>query len=292
MKSYTIEKAIEKLNEIGISTRLHARPPMGKNVFIIGIVHRYRPEEQIHLWPGMATHAEIATNKRFKQAVLMVHEEGREVVTHTGASRHAEETNLSVLKSGWRNHVTIAFPARTRCLKVEEAGRVRDSYGDDRRRLKFTLKTPTEDRCFLLGHDESGTNTFISLLPEVVASVKEAHDLLLPDGVPKGSIRQGEFFFVPAPEVEFDGRRITKNLGLWSVMTKRKTPKSRGVWSGYLDHISDHVAAELIVDWSNGVQYARGLIENRRHKPRVLDGWYKAIPNNEVPNPTPARAWD
>ena len=299
MKSYTFDEALKRLNEIGIPTKLYAQAPLGKNIFVIGISDRYKKAERISLWPGRVARAGIATDKRYGQVVLSVFEKGQRVEGRNSLAWGSDNVSLADIKKEWRQHVRTAFPAETRCLKIEEAGRVSAGWGGRTlRRIKYTLRTPTAERCFLLGHDTDGNHVFISMLPTKASSVIDAHNILLPDGVPKGSLRQGEFFFIPAPEFDpGEAIKVERNLGLWTVVGTRKQAKGRGFWGGYQHQISDHTATELAVDWVNGVQYARTSVKNTRHAPLDLAIWHKAVPNNEVPNPRPAgrgggTSWD
>lgn len=293
MRNYTIDEAMDQLNELGIPIKRYARAPLGKNIFVISIGDRYRKNERICLWPGTVVRADISTNKRYGQAVFTVFEESQKVVSTTTLDYWNRNRTIDVIKKNWREAIHTAFPPGTRCLKAEELeGLGTDAWGNMTRRVKFTVRTPSAERCFLLGYDADGKHVFISMLPETANSVKHSHTILKPDEVPKGSIRQGEFFFVPAPDYDPGNIEVEKRVGIWSVLGNRKTPKRRGIWSDYAHHISDHVAAELVVDWPNSLQHVRGVVSNRRHKPRNLSGWHKVVINNEIPQPSNARTWD
>lgn len=299
MKAYAIDDAITRINDFGIPMKRYARPPMGKNLLIIGIGDRYKKSERICIWPGLVKNVELATDRRYNQAVLGFYEESRKVTV--GASVPAYWDNT--MNRDWRGYVDMVFPDGTRLLKVEDTGlssKLVWSWPRNEQWLKkrFTVRTPSAERWFLLGSDSQENHVFISMLPERATSVREAHEILRPKEVPKGSPRQGEFFFVRAPdEADILLRSIPYKIvyedhGIWSVLAPRKTPKSG--WQ-YDHHLSDHKAEELLVDWPNGVQYVHGTISNTRHKPLHLKDWHRVVMNREIPNPAPpgrGTRWD
>lgn len=75
-----------------------------------------------------------------------------------------------------------------------------DSHAHERWMIKVTVEAEVEasQQCFLLGHDEK--HMFVSALPEMVRSVKRAHDVLRPPEVPRNAERVGEWFFVPVSQ--------------------------------------------------------------------------------------------
>ena len=297
VRRYSIKKAIERLNEVGIPIRFYSRAPMGKGVFVIGIGDRYKADERICLWPGMVSIAELSTDKRLGQAVMSVYEEAQDINFTYNINRYSlnnDGTPENSLKRDFRRYAPLSLPENTECINVKTVNvpvPIRNMSSWNEVEVEFTVRTPSEERHFLLGHDTDGTHVFISMLPEKATSVKEAHDILRPSRVPEGSIRQGEFFFLPTPKYRPGTRHVRENGLVYSRIDRVKnswqTPHMHN-W----DNRTDHHAEELVVNWSAGIQHVRGIITNPRHEPLVLDVWHKVVANNEVPNPTPTRRWD
>ena len=169
---------------------------------------------------------------------------------------------------------------------------------------------------YLCGHDER--EWFIATVPKHAATVAEAKEALKPPQVKaaffhsglrrkernrrrnRAFLRQGEWFFVPAPDLAVDPHSI-----------HRQEPLQRG--SGH-PHIAEEVYREggtLVYvylrqvltpeeyrqllkrdprvarqSWQsrllNPRVYARGTVRHRDHAALVLRGWHRVLPNTEA----------
>jgi len=290
MKTYSIDSAIKKLNEVGIPTKKYARPPAGKHVFAIGIGDRYKKNERICIWPGLVSSVGLSVSTRAGQAAMVLYEESQEITFvashyigrqsyHTDASIQKEA--LAVAKTHPTSGANITLPDGTKFVSAEY---IEEEPGWNRgyHRVRKTVKTPSAVRSFLIGKDD-GDTVFISMLPTEPETLQGAFDILRPSYVPEGSKRQGEFFFLPMPEWF-----IRKPRSVGSYADERGTRLRSNNFMEY----TDHYASECVTDSKHNEQYARGVISNSRHPDLVLEGWHFVAPNCEVPAPTHARVWD
>lgn len=204
---------------------------------------------------------------------------------------------------------------------------VLDVQPKDRHLLVMTRETgtrpglPDDKSKFLCGHDER--HWFVAGIPERasgVSSVVTAKQALQPDEVRvasrkagvkkknalkrhnKGSRRQGEWFFVPAPDVVVDEKMILKNepltRGRGSKPHKlefafRKGGTSVRVHSRHAPTgISPAVFARLPKEtqkehgWNTMVRdpelYAKGKVSHADHATIILDGWHRVYMNTEA----------
>jgi hypothetical protein len=160
----------------------------------------------------------------------------------------------------------------------------------DKKSVWVEQLTSDRERRFLCGMDEQ--HLFIALLPEPVASVREAHRALRPveldaaeQGAPRPTIRQGEWFFVAlAAEVEREISTLARKT-LHAV-------RGRGIAeaAGIVRLGRPHVAEEILVvegipdrygDRSKRV-YARGAIRHPDHRTVELPTWRLVLPNREA----------
>lgn len=134
--------------------------------------------------------------------------------------------------------------------------------------IKVTLKASTN--YFLVGIDE--TAHFISQLRKKPKSVKDAHKLLLPKGVPAGSPRQGEYFFVKATDKEI--QTIFKDISHEIIQYTQ------------LDNSTHYASCGIYSDKSLEL-YVMGIIQCERkntHKDLYLTSLHRVVRNNEIPN--------
>jgi hypothetical protein len=184
------------------------------------------------------------------------------------------------------------------------------------RHLLLLYRRAEEKHRFLLGHDER--HWFVAAIPEnaPVSSVRDAKDALKPEAVHIGErglrstlrdrrsnaarVRQGEWFFLPAPQL------VVKDF-----LILRNEPLSRG--RGNKPHVCDELfrmgGETVYVDPShpNGVTeqefaalsesernrsgwrvmrrnpraWARGRVRHPDHKTVHLDGWHEILMNTE-----------
>ena len=172
----------------------------------------------------------------------------------------------------------------------------------DSHHLVLMVREGGDKNKFLLGRDER--HWFVSALPgDGVRDVRTAIDSLRPTELEgRKAVRQGEWFFVPAPEVSEKARVIYRN-----------EPLSRG--GGSKPHICEEVMRRLGVTvmvstaYPNGIPepeynrlistnprarrmswrrmvrdaqvYARGDVRHSDHKTIHLDGWHRVYMNRE-----------
>lgn len=215
-------------------------------------------------------------DSKFKQAVLTVIEPPRNVeykfdktfseieYTYLVSKNYSLEAVKKVTRLNFNTNIYPYY---------EYLGKVKKRHTLSFKRI--TKITTTTEMCFLIGVDES--HYFISQLPKVVKTVKEAHTLLRPKNVPINSLRQGEWFFV-----EF------KDLG--SISKKKNVFFDDFEFNMKLDE-TDHIAQlglNLFVDSKSDPQslyLVSGKIVNPRHKTIDLGNkLYLAIRNTEVRN--------
>lgn len=168
---------------------------------------------------------------------------------------------------------------------------------------------------FLCGLDEKGW--FAAAVPEAVSNIADAMDALKPAQIigaqkhlkPKHKnkrknaafLRQGEWFFIPAPDIVPDPMLIIKNepirRGRGSAHMVEEIYRSGGetvyVCSKYSNGIDASKYQKLIKknpkarSWGwrlmrrNMAVYGRGRVSHRDHKTIILRGWHSIIPNRE-----------
>ena len=170
------------------------------------------------------------------------------------------------------------------------------------RHLLLIARDGGDKNKFLLGHDER--HWFAAAVPgDGVRDVRTAIESLQPTEVEgHKAIRQGEWFFVPTPD-----------LALTSPVVHRNEPLSRG--AGSQPHVCEelmrHSGVNVLVSsaYPNGITeaeyhrlletnpnasrmqwrrmtrdaqaYARGAVRHRDHKTIHLDGWHRVYMNRE-----------
>jgi hypothetical protein len=173
---------------------------------------------------------------------------------------------------------------------------------------------------FLCGHDER--HWFVAGIEGRPASVKAAKATLRPEMVQvslarnrvknadrdrrrnKGYIRQGEWFFVPAPEIKIDPKLILYKEPLRRGRSKphicaelcRFGGETVYVGAGFPNGLTQREYNALISrdpdkkkwPWRTMVRnpeaYVRGKIRHPDHKTVLLRGWHRVIPNREAMN--------
>lgn len=144
--------------------------------------------------------------------------------------------------------------------------------GIDKAERQLVLFVREPRRHLLVGQDER--QLFMCALPRACTSVKEAHAALRPR-MPKNdkTIRQGEWFFVPA--TEWDKAQVERALrGNHTVVRK----------SAAINHFipragKPHVVDEIV---PFGALYARGAVRHPDHKTIWLRDWHRIVKNLEV----------
>lgn len=169
---------------------------------------------------------------------------------------------------------------------------------------------------FLLGHDER--HWFVAAIPEQnpVSTVAAAKNALKPEAVllqentvrarvrnrrvNKARIRQGEWFFVPAKDLQVVPGRILQNEPLRrgfgkphmcqelyreggeTVYVNRQRPN--GLTQAEFSRLSEKVRAQP--GWNKMVRnpraFVRGTVRHSDHKTIVLEGWHEVLINTET----------
>lgn len=177
-----------------------------------------------------------------------------------------------------------------------------------------------EKQKFLCGHDER--HWFVAAVPEDVrgvTNVAKAKDALKPTAVldalgshhvrqknrnrrkNKGYLRQGEWFFLPSPNIQVDPLLIVKNeplrrssgskphcieyvyrSGGTRVYVNRSYPAGL-TEREYQDHlkISPKSWKSFRVMFREPTVYAKGRVSHADHKTVYLDGWHRVLMNTE-----------
>ncbi len=168
---------------------------------------------------------------------------------------------------------------------------------------------------FLCGLDEHGW--FAAAVPGAVSNITDAMESLKPKQIidvqtklkpkhknkrkNKAFLRQGEWFFIPSPNIRPDSMLIIKNepirRGAGSAHIVEEVFRSGGVTvyvcNKYPDGVDDRMYRKLIRkepkarNWGwrtmrqNMNVFGRGKVSHRDHKTIVLKGWHQIIPNRE-----------
>jgi len=190
------------------------------------------------------------------------------------------------------------------------------NYARDFQHLLLFAKDDTNSKYrYLCGHDERGW--FAAAVPDAVSSVVAAMDILKPAPVGerqtglaarqrnkrknRAFIRQGEWFFIPSPEINPNSTLILRNE---PIRRGRGTPhiveevfrtggESVYVCRKYPDGLEEDKYHRLLKKepkakswgWNrmrrNMTVYGRGRVRHRDHKTITLNGWHRVLPNRE-----------
>lgn len=149
----------------------------------------------------------------------------------------------------------------------------------------------------LCGHDER--EYFIASLPSdaQITTVEQAIECLKRDPVKEAErrnvkvIRQGEWYFVPQPDFDEDGRHIHKNEPLVRMVRGRMGGRphiaSEVIRTGSrTTHVGtgrfDNEGNEIMREMSEVTEvYARGTVSHPDHKTVKLQGWHLVVMNRE-----------
>ena len=192
------------------------------------------------------------------------------------------------------------------------------------RHLLLLVKTPTANDRFLCGHDER--EWFVAAVPGGASSVTQAKLALLPAEVREAAdharlnqgqrtrrhnrafIRQGEWFFVPAPNLCVEKKHILRNEPIrrgggkpHMVAEVFRTGGDRvRVCSQFPNGIMEREYQALIardpkakrwgwqVRFRNAEVYARGTVRHRDHAMITLHEWHRVWMNTETATRTMA----
>jgi hypothetical protein len=171
------------------------------------------------------------------------------------------------------------------------------------RHLVLMVRDGRDKNKFLLGHDER--HWFAAAVPgDSVRDVRTAIDSLRPHGArAENAIRQGEWFFVPAPRFRLVGGVIHRNeplsrgagskphmceelvrTGGQTVMVCPAYPT--GIPEGMYNQLIETNQETRAWNWRRMVRdaevHARGHVRHRDHKTIFLDGWHRVHMNREA----------
>lgn len=300
LKSQEVADVVETS---GATASGYARSPVSGANFIANI-HR----QELKFWVGKDAEAEVLPDKSHTQAVLNVVEPEREMTNHRlgtiyldptsktakdwdmdkllkTATKDARRSNSIVSPvAGAKGSVEMLTDASQLEKNVLEAFGVKkksdvlsEVYG---RHVSFEvldkMAVPESSMSLLVGIDEIAH--FICALPKSANSVDDAHELLRPRNVKKGTPRQGEFFFKPVTD------RILARL-------EKAFLEGRGLkWNEPLEMrgwVPSTHRGDLVLR-SNGKSYVKGAIRDGRegrHEPLMLDTWHEVVRNREIEMP-------
>jgi len=192
-------------------------------------------------------------DKSERQLVLFVREARRSFVEEIPAWA-MRGINADPDSFTWRTIVArrVGVPAKDLVVRDERTAFVQRTTGGGGRHL-------------LVGCDER--QLFMCELPKPCTSVKQAHEALRPANVPKKTIRQGEWFFVPATASEVEG--------IDRALVRRNTAINQYIPRAGKPHVVEEIAL------AGGV-FARGAVRHPDHKTIHLRGWYRIVKNLEV----------
>lgn len=183
------------------------------------------------------------------------------------------------------------------------------------RHLLLLSRSAAEKHRFLLGHDER--HWFVAGIPEStpVSRVRDAKQALKPDLVQSSErgvrtkyrdrrsnaarIRQGEWFFVPAPQVRVELLLVLRNEPIARGGGKPHVCEELYRFGGETVYVSPGAPNGLTDEqyralsegersrWNwrvmrrNPKVYVRGRVRHPDHKTVVLDGWHEVLSNTE-----------
>lgn len=259
----------EKLKRAKIPFRFYARNPVPDLDFVIS-TDSQRKKLLIHV--DNKCRAEVYTSEKHKQAVLCITQPKRTLERkHTIAWHTVKyDDKKGNAKYWWDYYAGIDLPPRTRY-----------SCRRDGRQVYIKAIIPATTIYLLVGQDES--HMFVCRLPKAVASVRQAHEVLIPkEAKGKDYLRQGEFFFVKATDKEISNK-LTKDLRLLDIEGRLdldyKFKES--------EQPSSHIAERAIIgSESNGynLYFVTGKITHSRHKTLNLEGLWHVYINTEIEN--------
>lgn len=197
---------------------------------------------------------------------------------------------------------------------------VLDVQPDDRHLLLLVRRTEGEKQKFLCGHDER--HWFVAAIPESapVGTVASAKEALKPPEVQEAQARlrlgasargqrknaayrrQGEWFFLPAPDVKVDPSLVLRNEPIrrgnggkphWVDFCYRTGGEQVHVCRRYPNGVLPHDYQKLIDanpsarSWGwrvmrrNAEVYVRGRVRHADHRTITLHGWHRVLMNTE-----------
>jgi hypothetical protein len=268
---------VDRFADAGLRLQLASGPiarALGAEVVFQMDIRRRRtwdPHSEYYVaWPGADDNVAVVqgVDRAAQQLVMMVHEPKR---------WFWEPVPWHMVKQARRFDDWHAWLARQAQVQVEDIVR-QDGHAWLRR------STDERKRHFLVGRDER--QLFMCRLPRAATTVAQAHAALrVPEvrpqarGVLERSIRQGEWFFVPA-ETD-DAARLEALISSRKLWVYRRVSIGRFIARAGKPHVADELVATR--DDKGGLEvFARGRVRHVDHKTVRLFRWYRVYRNREV----------
>lgn len=251
-----------------VPLKLYKRNPVPGTNFI---VNSPRHRKEIYLYFNDSVKIKTAICKKNRQVLLSVLELERKLSRNVTVHNHELNYQLETI---WNRYTDIDLPLETEySIDRKTPGKPNSNQVN----LVLTATVPSSTMYFLVGFDED--HCFISRLPKEVNTVKQAHEILIPEEIrDRHYIRQGEFFFVPqhsiCKEVEELDAMTNAAIGVDNIL-------------GEHDNSTPHYADLLItVEYPDGStdELVMGNIETKRHKTISLNSLHKVYRNTEISN--------
>ena len=286
----------ELFDKAGIESKSYTRPPLGTEVFALALNEK-RDMVRFHL-PNENV---LIENERFStkhnQVSFSVVEPRRVIEKTVQLSKYTYGygSNYKPEWSEWdlQRYFGINLPETTKYEAVKSE-KIKDRYSNsDYTLYDVTIKAtvPKSTQHFLVGYDEH--HLFVSGLPKAAKSIEDAHKILRPKGVTGSTLRQGEWFFLPADvdEAEFDQKYVNRvRRAQYDQRIGDFTNIANNVWNGSFS--TNHKAAMVVS--VKGKKYVKGLVFDTtgRHDSILLPKWHLVVKNKEVVNRTDSLNWD
>lgn len=271
------EIVTKKLSGCGANIQPYKVPPHYS--YGSGLLFRKINKNLIKLYCDPDTNPEVYISKKHKQAIINISETDR-VIKNIRAYIYyntyfykkfikGNKPDIVITEQNISN-VHLGINIQTEYIKNITITGIEPRKEDNIVYYKVNVSLCPTEFSFLVGIDESAH--FISQLPEKATSVEHAHRILRPKEVPKNSLRQGEWFFVPV-----------KNQ---NELTKKSILREHNCYA-LEDYSTHYLKGTRYVNTINPfILYVKGTIfDNRKnnHKPLDLsDKIYRVYRNNEV----------
>ena len=256
---------MERFARAGLDLRLASSPFTGNSEIFALDIRRTRPHdvrsEHFLAWMGAAANTVQvqAVDKAERQLVLFVRE-ARRSFNETVPEWATRSIGAEVGSFTWRRIVAQRVGVEPRELVVRNDNSV-----------VVERSTSGGGRHMLVGCDER--QLFMCELPKPCTSVKQAHEALRPAAVPKTTIRQGEWFFVPVTDHEHGNIKLALR-GNHAVIRRNEAINRYIPRAG-----KPHIVEEIL---PFGGVFVRGAVRHPDHKTIQLRSWHRVVKNLEV----------
>lgn len=308
MKKSQLEEIIKKIKSAGIPTDLSLEDDSTANTAALSFQLNELRNELLFLVDPSESPWEfnlklLDLDKSKKQILLCLQEPARKMTKHVDSKFFSDRdiTNKNDLRNLAISHSRIPWfsAAQKETVRNIQISRTPDSQGYRSIKAEVTRTSPESREYFLIGFDED--HMFISNIPKAAKTIKQAIKNITPPGLltkngelKAGVLRQGEFFFVPLNATEMKQLTSLSNKdALHHYSHNEEANFERSSFTIALekeDDTSDHYYTNNIQDvFDTKLNFITGIVLNARHKPLVLNGWYKVVNNLEKES---ADSWD